>query len=392
MKPYRRIGILKQTGPVLGGAELVEAYMARTLARVGRVELLLQDDDPPVRRFESYFDLDLEGVGERRPGHDLRPALPSLRNVPAHLVGMTLGDRRLTGRYDLLVCSTPYVPPVSYAGRSVVYCHFPFDVTPQQRLRERAEDRQPALGRARAWLYGRLWDWRLDSFDSILTNSSYSRDWIRRRWEREARVLHPPVPGDPPVSEEDRLIVALGRFSPEKRQQDLIEAFRRFREGTSEEWRLVLIGSYTGKVKGQREFYESLERRARDLPVTFLRNLSRSEVWATLARAKMYWHAMGFGSDPSPRMSEHFGISTVEAMRARCVPLVPAVGGQTEIVTHGIDGLTCEGVDALVEGALLLAGHEERRREMAGRAYERSREFLPDRFDARFRELVLQEG
>ena len=43
---------------------------------------------------------------------------------------------------------------------------------------------------------------------------------------------------------------------------------------------------------------------------------------------------MGFGIDPekNPENTEHFGMTTLEAMSSGCIPLVVPYGGQREIV------------------------------------------------------------
>ncbi|MBU4190339.1 MAG: glycosyltransferase, partial [Candidatus Thermoplasmatota archaeon] len=61
--------------------------------------------------------------------------------------------------------------------------------------------------------------------------------------------------------------------------------------------------------------------------------------------------AAGFGVDEEkePEKVEHFGITTVEAAAAGCVPVVIRKGGQPEIVKEGINGLLWEKEEELIE-------------------------------------------
>jgi glycosyltransferase involved in cell wall biosynthesis len=85
---------------------------------------------------------------------------------------------------------------------------------------------------------------------------------------------------------------------------------------------------------------------------------------------------------------EHFGIATVEAMRLGCVPIVPAGGGQPEIVEHGISGYVCESLDALERHTVELAGDERRLRAMGEAANTRGRVFGAEAFERRLVSLV----
>ena len=73
--------------------------------------------------------------------------------------------------------------------------------------------------------------------------------------------------------------------------------------------------------------------------------------------------------------AEHFGITTVEAMAAGCVPVVVARGGQTELVTHGVDGYLWQTPDELDAYTLRLLQDEDLRRTMAAAARLSARRF-----------------
>jgi glycosyltransferase involved in cell wall biosynthesis len=87
---------------------------------------------------------------------------------------------------------------------------------------------------------------------------------------------------------------------------------------------------------------------------------------------------------------EHFGIATVEAMMAGCVPLVPADGGQPEIVQDGINGFLCRDAETLLRHSVDLANNDGRRARMSALARERSMAFRSEVFDRTFHQTVRE--
>lgn len=378
-----RAGLFGHTGTALGGAQVVDAHLARVLSAEAQVEMLLLSEASSVDRIARMTDCDLGPVTERRPPYRFVPSRISFRNLPPYLVDLLVRHRRMTSGYSLFVCSTHEPPPVSYADRSVLYCHFPYGTHPRvPAKRDGDAGRFEAMKRH---LHARLWDLRLDSYRTILANSRFTARWLERRWGRRATVLYPPVTAEPPRLEKSNTVVSVGRFSPDKEQDELIEAFRAFRRRTSDAWRLVLVGTSQASSE-HRRYLASLRDRAGGLPVDFAVDVEREEMLQHLARAKLYWHGKGFGGEREPRDLEHFGISTVEAMRARCVPVVPDAGGQREIVCDGA-GWRCGSRRELVEASVECVSEDGRRRSLSKAARERSLRFSRRAFDERLREL-----
>ena len=159
-------------------------------------------------------------------------------------------------------------------------------------------------------------------------------------------MLYPPVTLIQPDKKEN-IILSVGRFDNilhSKRQDILIEAFRKLDVNN---WKLILAGGSlnpTGQI-------ESLHKFIGDHDIEIVVNPTFKAIRALYAKAKIYWHAAGFGSNlkKNPEKAEHFGIATVEAMSTGAIPVVFAGGGQLEIITDKIDGFFWNKPEELVK-------------------------------------------
>jgi glycosyltransferase involved in cell wall biosynthesis len=107
--------------------------------------------------------------------------------------------------------------------------------------------------------------------------------------------------------------------------------------------------------------------------------------------AAVFWHAAGYGEDDRlhPERTEHFGMSTVEAMAAGCVPVVIRKGGQPEIVEHALSGFLWDTPDELVRYTHQLTGSPQVMEAMAGAARLRARMFTsPEEFTERMQQVI----
>jgi dUTP pyrophosphatase len=109
-------------------------------------------------------------------------------------------------------------------------------------------------------------------------------------------------------------------------------------------------------------------------------NLGLDELSKLYGRATLFWHACGLNAY-EPEKSEHFGMTTVEAMQCHTVPIVIKRGGQPEIVEHGKSGYLFDDITSLKEYTLTLIKDEKMRVEMSGEAFQRSQKFSLECFN-----------
>lgn len=393
-KQPARIGILDHTGPILGGAQLVAARMAAILSQHWEVELIHGGKPHDLASLVGAFCLDLGKVKERTiPELSDSFSFPGLRSL------MQQGgdsSRMLTRGYDLFIYSGHGIPPPCFAKRGLIYCHFPFEMSPLSAL-EADGDRAPrnrAIRSIHREAYRWAWRRRMRGYRQVLANSQFTAEWILRRWGRSAEVLYPPVDLSLSAAGKENLILSVGRFTGDlrsKAQLEQVRAFRNFLPRVKEPWTLRIIGTCRESVK-DKDYLTAVQDEARGLPVEFLVNPDRESILRSLARAKLFWHTTGLSVDElkRPELAEHFGIATVEAMRAGCVPIVIESGGQREIIENGVNGFLVKDLSELIQKTAALACDGRLLTLLSGRASQRSMNFTRDVFEQRFMRIVSQ--
>jgi len=391
-----RIGLFDHLSGNRGGGQLVVARMASGLSRDYDVEFIHDGTGYTVRNLGAVFGLDVSRVRERIVRNIPRSfAVPGDHGMISYVRSGLAFDRSLTAPYDLFLYSGHGLPPVCYARRGLVYQHFPMEGHPLDGLEllDRWQRRRLLDRRVRAALYQWLWSKRLRTYQKVFVNSRFTASVLERMWRLTPTVLYPPVTLDAVPKPKRNVIVTLGRFDGRDRKnvRAQVEAFRRFLAEVFDDWSLCTIG-FCGSAPESAAQVESLRVLAAGLPVTILVNAERRVLVDRLSEAKLFWHTRGLGGsgagEVEPRHQEHFGIATVEAMMAGCVPLVAEAGGQPEIVEDGVSGVLCRDMDAMVMQSVRLAKDEAKLTQMAERARERSMAFHASVFDRAIADTV----
>lgn len=395
-----KIGIYNEPGGgpehALGGSEYLTARLAVGLAGSHDVEFVHHRAQLTVAALEALLGEPLTGVGLRyiAPEHNpllSRPSWQSLRqNREWH--------RTLSEPYDLFINCTHWMPPFCRAPRGILIVLFPLfnplDSWPWKP--DPADAHGKIWQRLRRTFYDWEWHKRFDTYQTKVAISKYTRLWTRRWWDIDCEVVYPPVDTTFNASdlEKDNAIISVGRFVSRgvtKCQLEMMQAYRELDGLVPEDCEYLCAGAL-GESIDDRQYSDDVGQlsaagRGR---AQVLANLSRSQLLSTYARAKIFWHATGYGADTTahPELAEHFGIVTVEAMAAGCVPVVINRGGQPEIVQHGVNGFVWDTLDELKSYTLQLLRDDPLRVRMAAAARERARSFSGSRFCERFDALV----
>jgi len=262
--------------------------------------------------------------------------------------------------------------------------------------REWFQRRFPELGQRLLNLYPTLRLDHLDTYDLLCANSRYTQRWIHRYWGRDSVVFYPPVDVEAftPLPKR-RQILSVGRFfttGHNKKHLEMVRAFRRLVDEGLTGWELHLAGGVTPGALNV-AYVERLRREAVGYPIHIHTNIPFQALRRLYGESAIYWHAAGYGEDPEryPLRYEHFGLTTVEAMAAECVPVVIYGGGQPEIVTHGVDGFLWRSLDEWLTYTHHLIANDGLRARMAAAARRRARAFSWQAFEERL-DWILKIG
>ena len=229
------------------------------------------------------------------------------------------------------------------------------------------------------WPLGSMLDkYYRTSYDLLIANSLYTKQWIKKYWDLDSTELNPPI-DMPPVSagvidEKEKLIITVGRFSPEKKLEVMAEAFVNGIYPEHKDWRLVIAGNISDKEEA---YYEKLKNFEMTCPgISVKGNLQYSELLELYKRAAVYWHANGYGNkNGDPLYSEHFGMTTAEAMTQGCVPVVVDKAGQREIVDNDVNGFRWNTLEKLTSMTKKLINDPGLRKRMAENAVAKSERY-----------------
>ncbi len=234
----------------------------------------------------------------------------------------------------------------------------------------------------------------VDSYDLITPISRYVQKWLEIYWGKRGEILYPPVDvgSYDPTREKRNLILTVGRFfsgSHNKKHLVMVDAFKQLCRKGLRGWEFHLVG---GVAPGQvhADYLEKVKRRAEGFPIFIHADAPFAELKRLYEEASIYWHASGYGENENrnPIRFEHFGITTVEAMAAGCVPVVIAKAGQLETVEHGKSGFLWNTLAELEDYTLQVARDPAVRASLQEGAIARARTFDQESFKRRLLELI----
>lgn len=196
------------------------------------------------------------------------------------------------------------------------------------------------------------------------------------------------------VAPKERVILSVGRICKglynDKRYDVLISAFKQFcGRLPNTTWQYRIVGS-CGSDAASQAYLDALRSSAQGLPIYFDINTPYEDLKRHYNEATIFWHAAGFGVDEArtPQHAEHFGLSTLEAMSARCVPLVINRGGQKEIVSDGDSGYLWNSVDELVDRSINLISAPQPLSRMQSQVRVRFQEFDHEHFSSKLLSIL----
>jgi glycosyltransferase involved in cell wall biosynthesis len=385
-----KVGVYNEpSGGGLGGCETLVAVLAEALSESCKVDLIHHRPDLGVEQLAEFSGTNLGLVNLRYVANEAFP-FGSHRDVTRRYAAARDWHADLSAPYDVFINFTHHLPPFCHARKGVLVILFPLDERPYiEFLRSGALDGDSVARKLAKRLYHE-WEWRkrLDTYLQKVSISNFARVWSQRRWAVDSKVIYPPVAVDFKAMTKANVLLSVGRFASQghpKRQLEMMQLFREMNSVSLVGWDYFSVGSL-GESSADETYFESVRRAAGPSRGIVEANISRNDLQCLYERALIFWHAAGYGEDlhAHPEMAEHFGIVTVEAMAAGCVPIVFNSGGQPEIVEHGINGYIWNTLEELKKYTILVAGDAPLREQLSQSARSRAQRFTRAIFKKNF--------
>lgn len=386
-------------GSGIGGSEFYAALLAEALATNHNVDLFHRIKSLTAERLGENSGADLRGVNLRYVAPDNGPPQVSHLNPWRHYESSRQWLAALSETYDIFIAIMHGVPPFCHAAKGALIVLFPTPTAPYVKPTGGVALKS-ALQHPARFLY-QNWEWkkRMRTYRLKTAISGFSGGWTKRRWGIDCQVIYPPVDTSFRRVQKEKMILSVGRFAIEgeghgKKQEDMLAAFRQMKEEGLPDWSYFCVGAL-GDTDKHRASFEKLSATASEIGAELIANIDRDRLKSLFEQAAIFWHAAGYGEDEDTRpiFLEHFGISTVEAMAAGCVPVVIKKGGQREIVEHGVSGFLWETLEELRSYTRLLMNDYRLREHMAEAARARAQIFSREAFVRNFLgQLIGSEG
>lgn len=351
-----RAGIFDPYLDTIGGGERYAMTVAETLLEKGwSVDVFWENDEIKSKLVEK-FSLEIERI-------NFISYSPFENNL--------FTRRRIESNYDLLFYFSNGSIPFMFGKKNLLHFQVPFKNVLKKSLKNNL---------------------KLRNIFAVVCNSNFTKKFIDKCLGISSKVIFPPV--DVAVLEpmpKKNVILSVGRFSQllqGKRQDVLVGVFREMvKEKKIQGWKLVLAG---GSEVGSKEYLRELRQSSEKYPIEIIENPSFRELKRLYGEAKIFWTASGYDIDEDlePERVEHFGMSTVEAMAAGCVPVVMEKGGQKEIIENGKNGLFWQEKEELEKLTLDLVENPTKLQTISKNAILRSKDFSKEIFSKKFLSLV----
>ena len=377
----KRVLLVQPSMQPPGGGNGVAAWVLQALVSSCRVTVLSWtpvEIEPINRFFGTHLRRgDFETLEVPRSWRAIADRLPT----PSTLIKLSLlmrYTRQVSAPFDVVF---GVYNETDYGRRGVQYVHYPTYLRPRPEVDLRWYHPPQAGLNLYYALADRIAGFSLERMKANLTlvNSDWTGEHVAKFLGITTRTLYPPVvdPAPPvPWSERRNGFLAVGRISPEKEYERVMQILARVREHLPD-LTLTIIGT---RDRHARRYFHSLTSLAESLGswIDFRDNLTRDEVRALMASHRYGIHGM---------REEHFGMAPAEMARAGAIVWVPRGGGQMEIVANE-PALMYESDDEAVEKiarTLASAPEQQRLRDLLAAASER---FSTTAFMAQVRSIV----
>ena len=356
-----KIGIFDPYLDTLGGGEKYMLTLASYLSEKNKVSLFWDETDA----------MDIKQKTKKRFGIDIEN-IKFVKNIFSSKVPLVERIREVSKYHAIIYLSDGSIP-ITATKNLILHFQFPVE-----------------------WVSNSFkTKLKLMQVKQVICNSYFTKMYIDRKFGVESIVVYPPVDIYKFNNKnKENIILHVGRFGIDaegknfKKQDVMIDVFKKMTDASLVGWRFVLIISVHPR---DQEWIKDLKKKAIGYPIEIIENPDKSILTQVYERAKIYWHASGFGEnlEKHPEKAEHFGIATAEAMSAGAVPVVINAGGQPEIVQDGKNGFLWNTTEELMQKTKKLIKNNKLREEMSKEASQSAKMFSKERFCKEIEKVIV---
>lgn len=395
----KKISVLNPYVATLGGGEKHMGYLLQFLEKryqKAQIDILVHNYNE-INIYDPAY-MNIEDLNKKFNLHLERTKLRKIDlDTSGTLISKVMNKRKIeniTKDYDLFINNMFLSKHIGKAKYNIYEVMFP----PQKY----SVENRPDMPRFVAQYYDRKF---IDSYQMYISISQFTNHWLNVFWgdlSGKYSIIYPPVfteqetKGRYQEKEKENIIISVGRFFTAehcKRQLDMVQFFVNHYEDFKD-YQYHLAGSVSN-LPADIEYYEKVCEIAGKVDnVIIHKDCPYQELMDLYKKAKIFWHATGYSIDENvnPEKTEHFGITTVEAMSFGAVPVVINKGGQKETVVHGENGFLWNTEEECVKHTLRLIRDDELRKRFAEVSSQRANLYSIDEFYRQNRRLFDECG
>lgn len=371
---YLKANIVHRNLNPCGGGERLSLAVMQAISDIGIDFDITTLVKPNIHRIEDSFGNKLAAIIEKASNINILQSALEKESERSDI------EQRKVRDYDLTINThgdaLPYYRHYFSKKNSIVQCHFPvakYHIASENEdyLKETrvgfviknviANNKTVTTTDTKRAYFQKLKDSYLNLMRNsvVITNSGFSKKAIAEELGIEAQILNPPVDIEPfrnralISNQREDIVLVLSRIVPYKKIENAIAVAKLLKENDMGKGMKIIgnlydddfvIGSYYSLL------LQMVKKHNLEDYVSFEINANFEKIMDVMRSAKVYLHTMS---------GESFGISTVEAMSAGLIPVVPDVGGHTEFVPQKYQFDTLEKASEIISSAFNVS-HSER--------------------------------
>lgn len=299
--------------------------------------------------FSEFSKLDIEVVGKKVPLSGMLP----YRASQGFRYGYSFYNMKLDEDYDVINAHISPSEWIRHRNERVLwYCHTPprevYDLYDTRMKNRGAKEKLVYAAMAKA--YRLIASGITKDIEEIATNSETTRERIRKYYSRNAAVISPGIESKDYADKGDgKFFLYPSRILVNKRQDYVIDAFKRFAKASKEGYGLVIAGSLSNDPEHKR-YYERIKEMARGQDIRIITNLSDEklrELYSTCS-------AVLFAA-----INEDFGFIPLEGMASGKPVISVNEGGPRETILNSKTGFLVDSPKEMAEKMLFVTEHKD---------------------------------